>query len=50
MSWMGLEDGITTYFINYYKSLNENIIGDGAIIIDDNKARLLNLVEYGNET
>ena len=45
-----LASAITTYFINYYKSLNENIIGDGAIIIDDNKARLLNLVEYGNET
>lgn len=41
-----LVDSITDFFINHYKSLGEDIIGTGKIIIDDRISNLSDLAKY----
>ena len=43
-----LANSILSYFSDYYKSLNESIVGNGIILIEDNKSNLMNLAKYGN--
>jgi len=39
-------DAIDEYFVNYYKSLNTDIIGEGIMFIEDKKATLYEVIKY----
>lgn len=43
-----LVSSIITFFINHYKSLGEEIVGSGKIIIEDKNVCLTDLVLYSN--
>lgn len=43
-----LVDSITDFFINHYKSLGEDIIGTGKIIIEERMSSLSDLAKYNN--
>jgi len=45
-----LVSSIITFFIGHYKSLGEDIIGQGKIIIEDKMANLSDLVSYNSTT
>ena len=42
-----LESAITDYFSGHYKSLGEDIVGDGVVLIEGRRASLGELTSYG---